>query len=345
MDHYVGLDVSLEETFVCVVDQDGKRVWQGKVFSTPRAISRCVLAKAPEAVKVVLESGPLSTWHYHALKDEGLPVICLDARHAQAALSMAVNKTDANDAHGLAQIARSGWYKEIKVKSMDSHMVRTLIVSRSQLVGIRTKLSNHLRGIMKTFGLVLGKSGGRSLFEQAREKSKGNLALSGIVESIHAVWSSVCGQIESMDRAIRGYSSDDETCQRLMTVPGVGPITALAFMAVIDDPKRFAKSSSVGAYLGLTPRRFQSGEMDYNGRISRCGDKLTRVLLYQAANVLFERVNRWSKLKAWAQRVAQKRGKRRAKVALARKLAVIMHRMWLDGTSFRWTDKEAKAAA
>ena len=343
MNHYVGLDVSLEESFVCVLDQEGNRVWEGKVSSTPKAMSRTVRSKAPRAVKVVLESGPLSTWHYHALKDEGLPVVCLDARHAQAALSMAVNKTDANDAYGLAQIARSGWYKEVKVKSMDSHMVRTLIVSHSQLVGIRTKLSNHLRGIMKTFGLVLGKAGGRSLFEQALDKSAGNLALNGIVSSIHAVWSSVCSQIEVMDRAIRSYSGNDEACQRLMTVPGVGPITALAFMAVIDDPRRFARSSSVGAYLGLTPRRYQSGEMDYNGRISRCGDKLARVLLYQAANVLLERVNRWCKLKAWAQRVVQKRGKRRAKVALASKLAVVMHRMWLDGTSFRWTDKEAPA--
>ena len=343
MHHYVGLDVSLEQTFVCAVDQDGNRVWEGKVSSTPKAMSHIVRAKAPLAKKVVLESGPLSTWHYHALKNCGLPVVCIDARHAKAALSMQVNKTDANDAHGLAQIARTGWHNEVRVKSIDSHMIRTLIVSRSQLVGIRTKLSNHLRGIFKTFGMVLGKAGGRSLFDQARDKSTGNLHLGGIVESIHTVWTSVCEQIQAMDITISTYSSADKTCQRLMTIPGVGSITALAFMAVIDDPKRFAKSSSVGAYLGLTPRRYQSGEMDYNGRITKCGDKLMRILLYQAANVLIERVNRWSKLKAWAMGVAKKRGKRRAKVALARKIAVIMHRMWLDGSSFRWTDKEAAA--
>ena len=343
MDHYVGLDVSLEETSVCVIDQAGERVWEGKVSSTPKAIGRIVRAKAPKAVKVVLESGQLSTWHYHALKDMGLPVVCLDARHAQAALSMQVNKTDSNDAHGLAQIARTGWYKEVKVKSIDSHTIRTLIVSRGQLVGMRTKLSNHLRGIMKTFGLVLGKSGGRLLFDQARDKSSGNPHLAAIVDSIHAVWSSVCEQIQVMDKAVAAHSNADENCQRLMTVPGVGPITALAFMAVIDDPKRFAKSASVGAYLGLTPRRYQSGEMDYSGRISKCGDKLARVLLYQAANALLEHVRRWSKLKAWAMNVAKKRGKRKAKVALARKMAVIMHRMWADGSSFRWTDKEAAA--
>ena len=340
MAHYVGLDVSLEETSVCVVDEQGHKVWQGKTASTPRAIARTIKARAPEAVKIGFETGPLATWHWHGLKELGLPVVCLDARQAKAALSMQINKTDANDALGLAQVVRTGWYREVEVKSMEAHLVRSLVVARARLVEIRTKLSNHLRGILKTFGLVVGKAHGRSFERRVREMVVGKVELGGIIESLLTVWRGTCEQIQVLEKQLRQHAYHSEVCRRLMTVPGVGPVTAVAYTAVIDDPGRFRRSSSVGAYLGLTPRRYQSGEVDRSGRISKCGDGMLRSYLYEAASVILSRVPRWSKLKAWGARLARRVGIKKARVAVARKLAVIMHRIWVDGTEFRWSNPQ-----
>ena len=339
MDHYVGLDVSLEETCVCVIDQEGKKLWQGKTSSEPTHIAKLVKNKAPDAVMIGFEAGPLSTWHWHELKNMGLPVVCLDARHAKAALSMQLNKTDANDAFGLAQIVRTGWYREVKVKSMDAHLIKTLLIARSNLVQIRTKITNQTRGILKTFGLVLGKASGAAFKERVNQLTKDELELDAIIQSLLAVWERACLHIELMDKQIRAFTTNNQDCKRLMTIPGVGHLTAMAYMAVIDDPKRFKKSSSVGAYLGLTPRRYKSGEVDISGRISKCGNAMMRSYLFEAANVILTRTTKWSKLKAWAAKLAKKTGAKKAKVALARKLAVIMHRMWIDGSDFRWTDK------
>ena len=338
MKQYVGLDVSLETTFVSVVGERGREVWKGKIKSTPQAIFKTIRKHAPAAVKVGFETGALSTWHWHSLKEMGLPVVCLDARHANAALSMQTNKTDANDALGLAQILRTGWIREVKVKSMDSHLIRTMLRSRKQMVGMRTKLTNHLRGVLKTFGLVLKKASGKSFEKRVRELTVGRIELDQIMESMLTVWRSLCEQIEVLDKALGLHAKEDDVCQLLMTVPGVGPITALCFLAAVDDPKRFKKSSSVGAYMGLTPRRYQSGEVDRKGRISKCGDAMARSYLYEAANIILTRVGRWSKLKAWGMRIMKRSGAKKAKVAMARKLAVIMHRMWMDGTAFIWGD-------
>ena len=340
MAHYVGLDVSLEETSICAIDEKGKTVWQGKVSSKPQAIAKAIASKVPEAVKIGFETGPLSTWHWHSFKEMGLPVVCLDARHAKAALSMQVNKTDANDAYGLAQIVRTGWYKEVEVKSMDAHLIRALVAARSNLVQLRTKLSTHLRGILKNFGLFVGKVWNGAFESRVRELTVGTIGLESVIEAQLTVWRCVCEQIEALDRQILAYVRGDQVCRRLMTAPGVGPVTALAFKAVIDDPSRFRKSSSVGAYLGLTPRRYQSGEVDKTGRISKCGDTLLRYYLYEAANVILSRVRKWSKLKAWGTKLTKRIGNRKAKVAVARKLAVILHRMWLDNTDFKWSDAQ-----
>ena len=160
---YVGLDVSLKETSICVIDDVGKIVWRGRTESTPEAIASAVKQHAPHAVRIGLESGQLSSWLFHGLKVAGLPVICIDARHAKAALSLKVNKTDANDAFGLAQIMRVGWYREVTVKSLDCQAVRALLVARAQIVSQITTLKNCVRGILKTFGRVLPK-GLRSQF-------------------------------------------------------------------------------------------------------------------------------------------------------------------------------------
>ncbi|MCW2239269.1 IS110 family RNA-guided transposase [Azospirillum canadense] len=343
MEQFVGLDVSLNETSVCVVTEAGKAVWKGKCASTPEAIAETLRRHAPQAVRIGLESGPLSTWHWHALRDLGLPVVCLDARQVKAALSLQINKTDANDAHGLAQVVRTGWFRAVEVKSLDSHLARAQLMARTQLVAMRRDVVNQMRGILKTFGLILGKVGGAALPARVRELTTGQAGVAVVTEALLAVWQRLTEQIEVLDRTVLRQARDNLVCRRLMTIPGIGPITALSFTTVIDDPARFAKSSSVGAYLGLTPRQYQSGEVDWAGRISKAGDKLTRGYLFEAAGTLLTRVEKWCALKAWGVRLAKRIGLKKAKVAVARKLAVLMHRLWVDGSEFRWAGQEVAA--
>jgi transposase len=341
MEQFVGLDVSQAETAICVVDAAGAVQWQGKCASTPEAISATLKQKAPQAVRIALETGPLSAWHWRALSKLGLPVVCIDARHAKAALAMQVNKTDANDAFGLAQIVRTGWYREVRIKSEQSHRTRGLLAARSKLVDMRKDVSNQLRGLLKVFGHVIKPAGGQSFETQARTLAEGDPVLSTTSEVLLATRHSLAEQIARLDKLLLTQARQDPTCRRLMSVPGVGAITAVAFTATIDDPTRFRHSSSVGAYLGLTPRRYQSGTIDVAGHISKTGDCLLRSYLFEAATTLLTRVQRWSTLKAWGMRLAKRIGQKKARVALARKLAVVLHRMWADGTEFRWTAEAA----
>jgi transposase len=332
---YVGLDVSLETSSICVVDKEGCPVWRGSCPSDPDAINKTLAAQAPGAMRIGLETGQMSNWLTLSLRRRGLPVVCLDARHAKAALSLQVNKTDANDALGLAQIVRTGWYREIAVKSMEAHQLRMLLVARHQLVGQRQTIANTIRGLLKTFGVVIPRGCKGVFAARVREAGEGNDALMTILEPLLAVWQALREQIAVFDRQTKARAKADVVARRLMTVPGVGVVVALAYAAVIDDPTRFKHSSSVGAYLGLTPRRYQSGEVDVSGHISRCGDGLLRSYLFEAATVILQRYSRASALKAWGLALAKRIGMRRAKVALARKLAVIMHRMWRDQTDFQ----------
>jgi transposase len=343
MGTFVGLDVSLKETSVCILDQAGTRVFEGRVASEPAAIARVIRKRAPDLVRIGLESGPTSVWLTHALKAEGLPVVCLDARHAQAVLSVRPNKSDRGDARGLAEMVRVGWFKAVQVKSLPSYERKALLIVRHQLVDMRVRIDNQLRGILKTFGLVIGKCSRGQIGQRAQELSKGRPSIENIVVSMVAVRDSLLEQITVCDRAIRRLAKKDDTAQRLMTVPGVGPVVALAYISAIDDPQRFPHSRDVGAYLGLTPKRYQSGEVDQAGRISKCGDGFARTCLYEAAGVLLTRVDRWSPLKAWGVRLMKRVGATKAKVAVARKLAVILHRIWTDGTDFRWTKGTAVA--
>jgi transposase len=343
MDHYVGLDVSLEQTSVCVVGGDGKTLWQGKCASTPEALAATIRARAPAAVRIGLESGPLSSWHWHELRKLDLPVVCLDARHAKAALALQLNKTDRNDARGLAQIVRTGRYREVAVKSVDSQLVRSLLTSRVQLVRMRVDLANQIRGVLKPFGLIAGKGGGRAFAERVRSLVAGG-PLEPVAEALLAAWEAIGGQVAALSRRLVAMARQDQAVRRLMTAPGVGTLVALAYVSVVDDPQRFSRSSSVGAYLGLTPRRYQSGEEDYTGHISRCGDRLLRSYLFEAAGVVLHRVSKWSALKAWGTRLAKRIGTKKATVAVARKLAIILHSMLRDGSEFRWSVREAKPA-
>lgn len=343
MELYVGMDVSLKETSICVVDDGGEIRFEGTVFSEPEVIAEFIKAKAPRAARIGLETGPTTTWLWHELRALGLPVICIDARHAKAALSMQINKSDRNDAVGLARIMQCGWFKEVQVKRLSCHEIRAVLNSRAQLVKIKRDLENQIRGLLKNLGLVIGKAGGNVFSRRVEELVAEQSLLQEAVGSLLAVRESVRREITDLHRKLLDLARNDEDSRRSMTVPGIGPITALAFHAAIDDPSRFRRSRSVGAYVGLTPRRHASGEVDWTGRISKCGDRMLRTYLFEAAGVLLTRVPQWCKLKAWGHRLWKRIGFKKAKIAVARKLAVILHRMWRDGTDFIWSSKEAAA--
>ncbi len=343
MEYYVGLDVSLKLTSICVVNQTGSIVQEGVVDSDPEAIASFVRLKAPGTVRIGIETGPTTTWLWTELNRLGLPVICIDARHAKAVLKMQINKSDRNDAAGIARIMQTGWFKEVRVKDLDSHAVRALLASRALLVKIKRDLENQIRGLLKNLGLVIGRAKFNVFAVRAEELIDGRPELVAAVRPLLEARKAIEKQVCDLDRKVHRLARHDVQVRRFMTVPGVGPITALCFKATIDDPTRFKRSRSVGAYIGLTTRRHASGEIDWSGRISKCGDAMLRMYLFEAAGVLLTRVPKWSALKAWGTRLAKRNGLRKAKVAVARKLAVILHRMWIDGTEFNWSTKKAAA--
>jgi len=341
MENHVGLDVSLQQTAVCVVDQSGRIIREAMIPSDPEAIAAFIKANTTNVVRIGLESGPTSTWLWTELDRMGLPVICIDARHAKAALKMQINKSDRNDAAGIARIMQTGWYREVRVKALDSHAIKALLVGRALLVKIKRDLENQIRGLLKNLGLVIGRAKMNTFASRAKELIEEKPALVAVVEPLLKAREVIEQQVADLDRKVMRLARSDDQVRRFMTTPGIGPITALSYLATIDDPTRFGKSRNVGAYVGLTTRRYASGEIDWTGRISKCGDKLLRSYLFEAANVLLTRVAKWSTLKAWGMRIAKRNGIRKAKVAVARKLAVILHRMWIDGTEFQWSSKEA----
>ncbi len=344
MELYVGLDISQSMTHLCVVDSSGKRIWEGKCPTAPEAIAETIHAHAPKVQLIGMESGALSPYLWHALTATGLPVVCIEARHAHKTLSEQLNKTDKHDARGIAQLVRTNFFKEVKVKSMTSHQVRTLLGERAQLVGMRTALKNQIRGALKTHGFVVSHSVEKGFKAKVNGIIKDSQTLAKMVVPLLRVLEAVEREVQELDKLLEEYAENNVTCRNLMTIPGIGAITSVAFTAAVDDPKRFVKSRSVGAYFGLTNRRDQSGERDIAGRISKRGDDLVRGYLYEAAGVLLTRVKAWSALKSWGLRIAKRSCMNKAKIAVARKLAVIMHQMWLTGEAFRWSETEQAAA-
>lgn len=344
MEQYVALDVSLKEINVCVLDGRGAVVFESKTAADAKDLVALIRARAPRVVRVGLETGATAPWLFHALEAAGLPVVCMDARHAHAALSMRPSKSDRSDARGLAEMLRMGWYREVRAKSITSHEHLAMLAARHRLVSIRTELDAQLRGLLKTFGLILGPGNTDALVRRAEALAQEHPVLSGLAAKLAEVRRHVVAQIGALDRDIRRLVRSEPTLKRFLTVPGVGPVTALAFLSTIDDPRRFKHARDVGPYLGLTPTRYQSGETDRQGRISKCGNAFTRSCLYEAANVLLSKVQRFSPLKAWGMRLAKRIGAKKARVALARKITVILHCIWVDGTEFWWTREETKRA-
>ena len=334
---YAGLDVSDKTTHICVVAGDGAIVRREVVASDPDALARWLGRHCPQLERVVLETEPLATFLYHGLAERGVAVTCICARHAKRALSARVMKSDVNDAESLAQLARTGWFKPVHMKAEGTHIDRAALKIRAQLVTARNAFANQLRGLLKLFGLRLGavttpnkrRERLAALFSQRPDLAP---LLQPLIESIEALE----GQIARSGKLLDARAAADPVASRLMSVPGVGPVTALTFIAAIEDPHRFARSSDVGAYAGLVPRRNQSGERDHIGRITKAGDPMLRHALYEAANSILARLKRPCALQSWGQQLAASKGPKRARVAIARKLAALLHKLWRSDTEFSW---------
>jgi transposase len=337
MAYFVGLDVSVKETSVCIVDDAGKIVREARVASEPEALLQVLTNTIYRFKQIGLEAGPLSQWLYSVLAEAGLPVICVETRHMRAMLKAQINKTDRNDARGIAQMMRVGLYRPVHVKTLRSQKLRVLLTHRKLLQSKAIAIENDLRATLRNFGLKVGMVG-TVKFEARIKELVANLPdLAVLVEPLLIVRRVVREQLGILHHRLLAIVRDDDVCRRLMTTPGVGPVVALTYRVTVDVPARFRNSKAVGAVFGLTPAKYQSGENDRTGAISRCGDEMMRMMLYEAAQSMLVRSAKWSWLKAWAMKIARHRGMRKAIVALARRLAVIMHRIWVDGTEFRWT--------
>lgn len=345
MMYFVGLDVSLEKTAVCIVDNDGEIVREGTCLTEPSHIADWLKGCGYELKRIGLEAGACSAWLYRELEAQGLPVICIETRHASKVIQVQNVKTDRNDARGIAQMMRTGWYKTVHIKQEDTQKLRAILQSRRCLLEKRIDLENHIRGTLRSFGLKLGRVTLSGFEDRVRELIGNDGDLDTCLSPLLEARQRVHEQFRVLQNLLMRMVGKDDTCRRFMTVPGVGPLTALAYKTAIEDPARFRRSRLVGVHLGLTPRKYASGEVDYNGRITRCGDALAREYLFEAALSLMVRSKKWSWLKAWGMRIAKRSSMRKAVVAVARKLSVILHRMWVDGTDFRFEAADKVSAA
>jgi transposase len=350
--YYIGLDVSQKRTSIGVVNEKGTIVAEGKSLTLPSDIYDWLVAKNIELssiVKVGLEAGAMSNWLFTELTRLGLPVICLEAFQAHRFLKSYRNKTDKNDARGLAQLVRMGgdFIRPVIVRDRTSQEDRMLLIMRQQLVQQKVGLENNITGSLKPFGLVVARGGvnvktfrDRVMAALDKADELGLTLRDRIMPSLD-LYEDLCKHLAILTGRVQAIAKQNLVCRRLMTAPGIGPIVALSFVTAIDNPHRFAKDADIGAYFGLTPKRFQSGETDYQADISKLGNSMTRVHLVQAATVLLVKSSKWSTLRAWGMKIAKRRGFCKARIAVARKMAIILHRMWVNEQDFRWTNKTA----
>jgi transposase len=343
MDHYAGIDVSLESSSVCVVDASGRIVREAKVASEPEVLIAWFGGLGISLARIGLEAGPLSQWLYAGMREAGLAVELLETRHVRDAFKAMPVKTDRKDARGIAQLMRLGWFRAVHCKSLPAQELRALLTARKQVQGKRHDLEMSLRGILRGFGLKVGPTTPRSFEGRVRELVDGHATLLAVADALLAARAVLSEQLGKLQKRLVSLAREDTRARLLMSTPGVGVIVALTYVAAIDDPGRFRSSKAVGAHFGLTPKKYQSGETDVTGRISKIGDASVRTALYEAASVILTRPVKGSSLKSWAMRLAMRAGMRKAKVALARKLAVVLHRMLVDGTQFM-AGKAAAAA-
>ena len=336
MDHYAGIDVSLECSSVCVVDGVGKIVREAKVTSEPEALIGWFGSIGVSVARIGLEAGPLSQWLYAAMRKAGLAVELLETRHVRNAFKTMPVKSDRKDARGIAQLMRLGWFRPVHCKSMGAQETRAMLTARKLLQSKLHDIEASLRGTLRGFGLKVGRTTPMRFAGRIRELVVDHASLQVIAEALLAAHAVLLRELSDFERRVRTMARQDARTRLLMSIPGVGTIVALTFASAIDDPARFTSSKRVGAHFGLTPKKYQSGETDYTGRISKIGDKEVRTALFESAHVMLVRATKGSALKRWAMRLAKRVGMKKAKVALARKLAVIMHRMLVDGTPFNF---------
>jgi transposase len=344
VEHHAGIDVSLEFSSVCVVDSQGKIVKEAKVTSEPETLVCFFKGLGFPMKRIGLEAGPLSQWLHAGLAQGGFDAVLLETRHVKTALSAMTVKTDRKDARGIAQLLRMGWFQPVHAKSIGSQEIRALLVARKQLLGRMVDVGLSIRGILRGFGLKVGQATRKNFEVRIRDLVTGQATLERIAGAMLSARAALRAEYEKLHKALLAIVREDAVCLKLMTVPGVGPLVAVTFKSAVDDPSRITKSKVVGALFGLTPKKYQSGEKDVTGGITRAGDEMVRTALYEAANVLLSRIMRFSRLKRWGMDIAKRRGSKRAKVALARKIGVILHRMWVDGTTYRWTEVKPIAA-
>lgn len=345
MRYYAGLDVSMKTVALCVEDQEGNIVFEKQVSTEPDDIAKALQPYADSLVSVGLESGSLCHWLTKSLINLGLPAICIDARYMAATLATQRSKTDKNDARGIAKAMRCQLYREVYVKSDESLALKSLLEVRSCLVNQKVQLSNMIRGLLKSFGIRLGPGQGVDFRERVNEIAKDlPIAMQAAILSLLEPLETLAKEIAHLTKQVQKEVRQDERAKLLMTVPGVGPIVAAAYLAEMDDPKRFKESSTVGAYVGMTPRQYQSGEVNRYGGITKAGPPYLRSLLTEAAIVLLTRTNSWSRLKSWGMKLAAKKGLMKAAVAVGRKLSVIMHRMLVTGSPFEYKNQKSAVA-
>jgi transposase len=334
MDYYAGIDVSLEASSVCVVDGSGKIIKETKVLSEPEALITWFKSLPFSLARIGLEAGPLSQWLYAGLKQAGFAVELLETRHVRDAFRSMPVKTDRNDARGIAQLMRLGWFKPVHCKSASAQETRALLTARKLVKGKLVDVEMSLRGMLRGFGLKVGRTTKAGFAARIRELTEHHPALKAIAKGLLAVHEVLLKELNGFEKQVRKQAKGDARTRLLMTAPGVGPIVGLTYVAAIDDPARFSSSKTVGAHFGMTPRKYQSGEIDITGRISKIGDKGVRTALFEAAHVILTTPVKGGALKSWAAKLARRAGLQKAKVALARKLAVILHRMLADGVPF-----------
>lgn len=344
MQFFVGIDVSLDNSSICVIDERGVIIKEGQAESEPEAIGRFIRHQGRKVEHVGLEAGSLSQWLHAGLGRQGFRVSVMEARHVHAAFGAMRVKTDRNDARGIAQLVRLGWFKSVHVKAPNAQETRALLNARQFIVDKITGIENSMRANLRNFGLKVGIVSRRSWPGRARELAQGVPALEMLVGSMLKIRDVLLQELRVLDRKLLDTARADPVVQTLMTAPGVGAIVALTFRNAIDDPMRFRRSKDVGPWLGLTPSRYQSGQVDRSGHVTKAGDASARTALYEAATTLLGRVVKWSALKNWGLRLARRSGMRKARVAVARKLAVILHSMWKTQTPFQWAaEKEVSA--
>ena len=334
MNYYAGIDVSLEQSSVCVVDASGKIIREAKVASEPQALIDWFGSLGFDLVRIGLEAGPLSQWLYAGMKQAGLAVELLETRHVRDAFKAMPVKSDRNDARNIAQLMRLGWFRPVHCKSISAQEVRAMLTARKLVQSKLRDIEMSLRGTLRGFGLKVGNTTLPRFAARIRELVGENETLQIIAESLLAVHAVLLREFRGFEKRLRLMARSNVEAQLLMTAPGVGAIVSLTVASAIDDPARFKSSKQVGAHFGMTPKKYQSGETDITGRISKIGDKGVRTALYQAAHIVLTRPVKGSALKSWAMRLAKRVGMRKAKVALARKLAVILHRMLADRMPF-----------